>query len=443
MRVGNRIFIVLLAFLVVFAAMPVSTYAAGKIDPEQDVALTISYKDGDKAISDAEFHLYKVMDTDDFARMSLTADFETYGSTLGLTDLEGMTQSRWLEIAATLKGYVCADALEPDYSGTTDENGALTLAVKPGLYLVIGFRTTTDDYYTYTATPYMLFLPASDTANNDWEYTVTTLPKFGKEFFPPEEPDPVITRKVLVQWDDAGYETVRPEEVVIRLLCGGEEYTSVTLTESDSWRCAWDNLDAQQEWTVIEDALPGYVITIVRNGITFTVTNKYVVPVSTEGDPPVQKRITGDVPANADTFTFCLTAQDPAFPMPEGSSGSVKTMSVQGAGSVEFGNITFSAPGVYAYTISEKNTGVEGYTYDNTVFTVTYVVTLEENELKVQRTIADASSDDVAEVVFTNNYKTPEPTLPQTGVLWWPVPVLFFLGMILVMVGTVRRRRSE
>lgn len=30
--------------------------------------------------------------------------------------------------------------------------------------------------------------------------------------------------------------------------------------------------------------------------------------------------------------------------------------------------------------------------------------------------------------------------LPQTGQLWWPVPVLLFLGCALVLLGLFRRR---
>ena len=33
-----------------------------------------------------------------------------------------------------------------------------------------------------------------------------------------------------------------------------------------------------------------------------------------------------------------------------------------------------------------------------------------------------------------------KPSLPQTGQLWWPVPVLIAVGMLLVVIGLVRRR---
>ena len=43
----------------------------------------------------------------------------------------------------------------------------------------------------------------------------------------------------------------------------------------------------------------------------------------------------------------------------------------------------------------------------------------------------------------------PEPTtpekskLPQTGQLWWPVPVMGFAGIVLLLLGWIRRKESE
>ena len=36
-----------------------------------------------------------------------------------------------------------------------------------------------------------------------------------------------------------------------------------------------------------------------------------------------------------------------------------------------------------------------------------------------------------------------DPTLPQTGVLWWPVPVLAFAGLVLILAGAALRRRRN
>lgn len=55
--------------------------------------------------------------------------------------------------------------------------------------------------------------------------------------------------------------------------------------------------------------------------------------------------------------------------------------------------------------------------------------------------------------VVTNTYtgdtpaappgKPAEPKLPQTGQLWWPVPVLLAVGLLLVLIGLICRRGIE
>lgn len=39
--------------------------------------------------------------------------------------------------------------------------------------------------------------------------------------------------------------------------------------------------------------------------------------------------------------------------------------------------------------------------------------------------------------------KPPEKRLPQTGLLWWPVPVLVSAGLILILVGLLRQKRDH
>lgn len=77
-------------------------------------------------------------------------------------------------------------------------------------------------------------------------------------------------------------------------------------------------------------------------------------------DPPVQKIIKGK-PANANTFTFVMKANDASYPMPEGSANGEKEVFITGEGEVEFGEIVFDTAGVYEYTVVEKNTGEAGY----------------------------------------------------------------------------------
>jgi pilin isopeptide linkage protein len=134
-----------------------------------------------------------------------------------------------------------------------------------------------------------------------------------------------------------------------------------------------------------------------------------------KSDPPVSKQITGETPEQASEFVFRLTA-DPAssslpagmltMPMPQGREPLQEvTASITGEGSSEFGDITFTQPGTYVYRVTEENTGVKGYTYDESVYTVKYIVTADEagRKLTCSRTITkDGSPAD--DVIFTNAY---------------------------------------
>ena len=77
----------------------------------------------------------------------------------------------------------------------------------------------------------------------------------------------------------------------------------------------------------------------------------------------------------------------------------------------------------YEWTIVEKP--VEGYTATHTTEGITTVIT--------------NTPDDPEPDPTTPTYP-PEPELPKTGMLWWPVPLLVILGMVLILAGVVIKR---
>ena len=75
----------------------------------------------------------------------------------------------------------------------------------------------------------------------------------------------------------------------------------------------------------------------------------------------------------------------------------------------------------YTWTVVEKE--LEGYTVQVTREGITFVVTNTYNE-----NIPDKPT-------------TPtKPTLPKTGQLWWPVPILISVGLLFTVIGLVRHR---
>jgi pilin isopeptide linkage protein len=119
----------------------------------------------------------------------------------------------------------------------------------------------------------------------------------------------------------------------------------------------------------------------------------------------VESQLTGDTAAEDAAFTFTMTAEDKAAPMP-----SSDTVTITGAGTAEFGPITYDEVGEYKYTIRERDDQLPGYTYDTTVYHVTVLVASESSgalraDVIVQK---NADSSKSGSIIFSNEYRTQE-----------------------------------
>ncbi len=120
-------------------------------------------------------------------------------------------------------------------------------------------------------------------------------------------------------------------------------------------------------------------------------------------DPPVKKTVSGN-PSKTSSFTFSLTARDGANPMPEGSVNGVKYITIYGSGEEDFGTWSYIREGTYYYTISEVVLRDTGYTYDDSVYTITDVVKDTDGQLVVTRTVTNGSNKQVESCTFINKY---------------------------------------
>lgn len=109
---------------------------------------------------------------------------------------------------------------------------------------------------------------------------------------------------------------------------------------------------------------------------TVTVTNSYTAT-ACDVEFKGKKNFVGRGWADSDTFNFTLTASGNA-PMPaDVTTGNTKTVTVNenNAADFSFGNITFTQPGTYKYTIREDRGSIPGVSYDGSTYTVTVKVT--------------------------------------------------------------------
>ena len=204
---------------------------------------------------------------------------------------------------------------------------------------------------------------------------------------------------------------------------------------------------------------------------------------------PVTMKLSSYHPSTPEELVLVLTAKDETCPMPEGSVDGVYKKTVSGEGVKEFPEIVFPKVGIHEYTIhQEKGTHTRG-TYDSTVYKVTIFVTNTEDGGLATTTVSyvDGVAEKQNEMAFSNSYRRPSSggggggssskpdptqpttsivdndtplddgniitdiidsipplaTLPQTGTLWWLVPILACAGVLMFVTGLYKNRSSR
>lgn len=155
-------------------------------------------------------------------------------------------------------------------------------------------------------------------------------------------------------------------------------------------------------------------------------TNKYSaspVKLDAQNSLSAKKVLEGRDWADGDSFTVQLTPKDGA-PMPDGAESAMATVELtKNTPKATFGDITYTKPGTYAYTILEdipgSNAGADGISYAAAVYTATVKVddnragALVVTSVEYQQVSDDAGKPATAEVAdkvatFTNRYDTHE-----------------------------------
>ena len=406
MKIANkRALLLLIVFLLVVSLLPAQALAAEAIDPTRDVKITIQYTYGGKAIPNAEFSLYYVASVSPYGEFTLTGDFKDYP-----VSLDGLDADGWNNLAQTLYGYAQRDNLKQHDWGVTDANGSISFpaqssSMKPGLYLVAG-KTVTVGGYAYKTAPFFVCAPAEDLQQNAWNYSITVNPKASQE-----EYHDTITRKVLKVWDDKGNETERPKEIIVQLLKDGKVYDTVTLNKDNNWRYTWASLDDRYEWLVTEKEPSGYTVKTELRGITFVITNTY------SPDTPIGETITRKVHKVWDDKGY------------ENKRPQYITVTLLKNGE-EYDTQQISAAGNWEYTWADlPRYDVDGKEIKWSIregYISGYVVNVTQNGNSF---------------VLTNSVNKDK--LPQTGMLWWPVPLMATVGLAFLLIGEILKKREN
>jgi hypothetical protein len=394
----------LTAALSCVSPLTVLAYNNDTSDETGQCTLSLNYGDESLPISNAVFHLYKVADIDgdidgDFPgdiSFDVTADFEEAGVLL-----EPDTTDNWYSAAVTLETYVIerkciGNPVKSAADGTTDENGRLKFDnIEKGLYLLIGDAHEIDDRNVYPLAELITLPYKQDSGELDYNPTINI--KY-QSFFDITTTDETTDLHVQKIWDDEGNSEDRPKEVTVSLYDDGALYDTVVLNEENNWIYTWEDLDANCRWQLTEINVPdNYTMTSVLNRTLFTVTNTYT---------PSEDNNNPDDPEHSNNPD---TPESPSIPDEPESPSNPDTPSI-------------------TTTVTPENPD-------------TTTTTTSKPETPSDSTTSQPSTPSVV----TQTPSTPSSSgyLPQTGSLWWPVPLLSAGGLALITIGWGLNKRKD
>lgn len=115
----------------------------------------------------------------------------------------------------------------------------------------------------------------------------------------------------------------------------------------------------------------------------------------------------------------------------------VQTLTSDSEGLAVFANVEYGS-----YVLHQANQKGAAYVFDDVAFELPYLDKDGEsnNYLTIQPKVAPPATPKPAATPTPT--PVPDKTLPQTGLLQWPIPVLAIGGALLVVVGCVLARRK-
>ena len=245
-----------------------------------------------------------------------------------------------------------------------------------------------------------------------------------------EETPTKISVKVVKKWV-GDTEEDRPESITINLMKDGEIAGTITLPQDGKWEYTWKDLE-KGNYTVEEVEVEGYTSNVgeIKDGV-ITVTNtkdeEEPAPQDVSLELKVLKKLVGgnfeDLPSDL-SFTLEIVAANDGISRNAitafASSGVTigrndykgKAEATKSFGTFKFTDAYLTEENTayhYTITIKESGTGSDGWTYDNTVWTLNVTVDKCDGKLDVHVIGADLDNG-VVTVSFTNEHEEEEET---------------------------------
>ena len=376
-------------------------------------------------------------------------------------------------LASTLASYAVTGIAEPVSVAESDGLGCATFTgLSDGIYLVTGASVFIDDMM-YTPKPTLIDFSEvlGSTVTAGVKYTITANAT---------DTNHPVSRTVKKIWEDNGNPN-RPQSVTVQLYRNETLYEEKTLSAENGWEYTWNGLNPRYDWNIVETNVPdGYKVSLVPDGETFTVTNTGDFP-NPPGTSTPTPATTAEVPTTTNTATTATgSSQNTTVKSTNNTSGvNTATTATNGTGTGSTpANTTGSATNPTNTATNGTNTGTNttGTGTNETGGTV-------QTGMETSGTGTGTAGTDFTETDTTSSTgatgtsssktggnsgnSTPSgnlggggffggnggffgggggesvPILPQTGQLWYPVPILFLSGLFLFLIGFVAGDDNE
>ncbi len=359
-----------------------------------------------------EFKIYKVGEISSHQEVTLAGDFSKYS--VSFEDSEA---------AQTLAAYVLRDDISPDATSITNSDyEAVFSGLSRGVYLITGDRYTTDKK-RYTALPVIVSV-----LNDDGNRNISVTGKYEVKDISTGggggggSTDNTTEVSVLKVWKGS----TNKSDVTVQLLRDGVVYNEVVLNSKNNWRNTWEGLNDSYSWTVVEKTIvDGYKVSIEKDGTVFIITNTYTPP-----DTPEKEETTEVTEATTDTNVYETT---------EATTATEVTVIPNTPDEPNDSDTPPSSSGDEPGVPSDSDIPDDEYDRGNTSTSLGNPksdTTPPPNKESSGDNLGRPSNP--TDVPGSGNEK-----LPQTGQLWWPVPVLAFIGILFIIIGIGYRREEE
>lgn len=351
--------------------------------------------------SGIEVKLYKVADIDNNKQPKLSGDFSGYSVSFKDNDT-----------AKTLALYADRDKITPNTTVRTNSDyNAVFNNLDRGVYLIVA-KDCTIGRKQYTASPSLVSLLNESTDRVIFvtgKYEVKTKPGGGGH----NPSSSTVDVSVLKVWKGGDNKT----EVIAQLLKDGTVHKEAVLNSNNNWRYTWENLNDDYNWTVVEKQVPkDYVVSIEKDGNVFVLVNTYkpnnpseeestteVTTTPDHGDERVETTThNSDTPDTPDTPDNPNTPNNPDNPNTPDSPDSPGTPGIMDGST----NLPHNSP-----EIPNRGKNITGG--------------------------STPTPQRPPSILRGSGNK-----LPQTGQLWWPVPIFACLGILFVIIGIGYRREE-